>query len=319
MDNKTENTGKNVSYKHERQDKSKSYKNAFLGSILTSAILLVITIFLFSKRESLNFQMAEIGNLNNGLTDSIAEYENVVNELVSTLNEIELDLSAIHKKEDKLSIQSGDMELTESKREQILNDIQNLNTMLADNKKKVKSLSRQLKTSGIKIAALEDKIKSLEDAVFTRDSSIAELKMMLVENDFIMADLNMTIDSLSSEVNIQSKVISEKETELNTAYLVSGSLQELEAKGLIVKEGGFLGLGKSKAVPTNLPDEFFQRVNINEINKISINAKKTEIISDHPEDSYEIVKNDSLIAYIEIKNPKEFWKITRYAVVETER
>ena len=45
------------------------------------------------------------------------------------------------------------------------------------------------------------------------------------------------------------------------------------------KEGGFLGLGKSKVVPADLTDNYFDQISISQTDKIAINAKKAEILS----------------------------------------
>jgi hypothetical protein len=58
---------------------------------------------------------------------------------------------------------------------------------------------------------------------------------------------------------------------------------------------------------------------ITETQRIMLNAKKAELITEHPTASYEMVANDTSVSYIEIKDPAEFWKITRYAVVETKQ
>ena len=311
------NAGNNKIEKHQE---NKNFKGAFWGVMAVSVALLVIAAFvLMNNRNQSDEKIAQMQQLNDQLNSGVSQRDSVINELVNTLNDIEKDLSTMREKEKMLAVQSEDPEFTEDMRKRILTDIQKLNTLLEDNKTKVKNLNRQLRNSGVKIAALEERIGMLEESVAQRDSSINALKMQLVDRDFMMAELNVTIDSLSGEVNKRESIITEKEAEMNKAYLVSGSFDELKEKGLLTKEGGFLGLGKSKAIPANLPEKYFSEVNIREMNKIEVNAKKAEIISEHPKDSYEIVSNDSLIAYIEIKKPDEFWKITRYAVVETDK
>lgn len=315
-DNKT-NVDKN---RLENRQAQKNNKGLVWGIAGVAVALLIIAAFVLVNNTNQNEErIAQMQELNDQLNNGVSQRDSVINELVTTLNDIEKDLSTMREKENMLAVQSEDPEFTEDMRKRILSDIQKLNTLLDDNKQKVKSLNRQLKNSGVKMAALEERIGMLEESVAERDSSINALKMELVDRDFMMAELNVTIDSLSTEVDKRENVITEKEAELNKAYLVSGSFDELKEKGVLTKEGGFLGLGKSKAIPGNLPEKYFSEVNIKETNKIEVNAKKAEIISEHPQDSYEIVSNDSLIAYIEIKKPEEFWKITRYAVVETDK
>jgi uncharacterized protein (DUF3084 family) len=199
-----------------------------------------------------------------------------------------------------------------------------MNTLLEENRAKVKTLNRRLKESGLKIAALEDKMALLQISIAQRDSSINVLKTELVNRDFQLADLNTVIDSLDMEVverdetiQVKDALISQNQAELDKAYLASGNYRELEEKGVVAKEGGFLGLGKSKVVTADLADNEFDQISISQTDRIDVHAKKVELISNHPDDSYQVVSNDSIVEYIKITQPQEFWKKTRYAVVET--
>jgi uncharacterized protein (DUF3084 family) len=209
-------------------------------------------------------------------------------------------------------------------RERIVNEVRQMNTLLEENRAKVRTLSKRLKDSGLKIAALEDKLVLLEESIAQRDSSINVLKTELVSRDFQLAELNTVIDSLDMEVverektiQVKDVLISQNQAELDKAYLAAGNYKELEEKGIVAKEGGFLGLGKSKVVPANITDNEFHQISISQTDRIAVNSKKVELISNHPEDSYAVVSNDSIVEYIQITQPERFWKKTRYAVVET--
>jgi len=290
-------------------------------SIAAIALVVIASALLFVYGNNYyNDKYSELKNQNQDLNQKLEYRDSLVNEWVNTFNEIENDLITMQEKEDLLKINSTDPELTKDVRERVISEIKQLNSMLKDNKAKIASLNRKLRNSGMEIASLKEKVIKLENAVEKRDRSIADLKFELIENDFKLKDLNMTLDSLDQEILRKTHEIQWHKTQLNRAYYALGNTKELKEKGLLEKEGGFLGLlGKSKTVSTSLSVEKFHPININNTNKIAINAKKAEIISDHPSNSYEFVSNDSLIAYIEIKNPEEFWKITKYAVVETNR
>jgi hypothetical protein len=50
---------------------------------------------------------------------------------------------------------------------------------------------------------------------------------------------------------------------------------------------------------------------------IPINSKSAKLISEHPANSYQFIRDkDKKIASIEITDPVQFWKISKYAVVE---
>ena len=46
-------------------------------------------------------------------------------------------------------------------------------------------------------------------------------------------------------------------------------------------------------------------------------SKTAKIITEHPDDSYELIMEDGLISALVIEKPEEFWKISKYAVIET--
>jgi hypothetical protein len=85
----------------------------------------------------------------------------------------------------------------------------------------------------------------------------------------------------------------------------------------LVREGGFLGLlGQNKTIQENFDDEYFTELNIQETKTIPLNSKKAVVVSEHPNNSYTLVEEDGLVSYLQIDNPEEFWKISKYAVIE---
>jgi uncharacterized protein (DUF3084 family) len=233
-------------------------------------------------------------------------------------------MNIVREQENLLATSVDDPEFTSDVRERIVNEIRQMNTLLEENRAKVRDLNKRLKASGVKIAALEEKMVLLEESLAQRDSSINVLKTELVNRDFKLAELNTVIDSLDMEVvereetiQVKDALITQNQAELDKAYLASGNYKELEEKGIVTKEGGFLGLGKSKVVPADLLDSEFDQISISQTDRIAVNAKKVELISNHPQESYQVVSNDSIVEYIQITQPDKFWKKTRYAVVET--
>ena len=293
-------------------------------SVVSGTLLIVFAVFFFVRENKFKEQRAEAQMVHENLNGIIEHRDSVINDLVMTFNAIEKDMNIVREQENLLAISVDDPEFTNDVRKRIVAEIQQMNTMLEENRAKVKELNRRLKDSGLKMAALEDKMVVLQASIVQRDSSINVLKTELVSRDFQLAELNIVIDSLDMEVvereqaiQVKDELISQNLAELDKAFLVSGNYKELEDKGIVAKEGGFLGLGKSKVVPANLADSEFDQISISHTDRIAVNAKKMELISNHPEDSYEVVSNDSIVEYIQITQPQMFWKKTRYAVVET--
>ena len=107
--------------------------------------------------------------------------------------------------------------------------------------------------------------------------------------------------------------------ELHKAYYTHGTYKELKENDVLDREKRFLGIGKNKALKENFNEEYFTELDIRETEQIPLNAKKAKVISEHASDSYRFVYQDDLISYLKIENPDEFWKTTKYAVIEVKQ
>jgi DNA repair exonuclease SbcCD ATPase subunit len=315
------NDDKKVDLKQTEAKKKSSFFSEYREVILTVIIIGVVGLAAYFLIQQSNEKevYAAIEMQNQDLEQQLITRDSLINEWVVLFDQVEADLKTIREKESMLAMSSNDMELTQDKREAILADIQMLNTLLEQNKRKVESLNKRLKNSGAKIASLEKKLEELNVALESRNQEIDTLKMYLVERDFQLADLNIKLSDIETEMGQQRAIIEGQESELRKAYIAFGTHKQLEEKGLVTRRGGFLGMGKTKTLNTDFPQDEFTVIDISSTTTIPVNAKEVELITEHPSGSYKLVPSDSedLVAYIAIENPEEFWKITRYAIVET--
>lgn len=253
----------------------------------------------------------------NSLVVKLHQRDSLVNDYVETFNQIEKDLMLIKEKENLLNVESIDPEMAKDKKAQLSEDIRLIYSLIEENKKKIATLSRKLKTSGVEIAALNEKVKYLTTVIEERDSSMLVLNEELASKDIQIADLNGQMGELETVVTTQKGVIADQVNELNKAYLATGDYKNLEERGILTKDGGFLGLGKTKSLQTVVSDENFEKIDITTTKTITVNAKKAELITEHPDGSYEWVEENDMIAYMVINDPREFWKMSKYAVLET--
>ncbi len=294
----------------------KSGKTGIILSIILGILVIVAVIEIISVNKNFKNQKevnASLSAENQKLSGNLADRDSLMNDMMATFDQIENDLSVIKQKRNIISIQSNDPEFRQDKKQAILKDIQMMNSLLDESKTRIASLSKRLKESGLKIAGLEEKINLLAASMDARDADINNLKRFLEEKDFKMAEMNKNLDSLQVVQVKSQNVIQEQENEINKAFFVYGTYKELKEKGLVVKEGGLI---KRKSLQEDLDDSKFTQIDINEVTSIPIHAKKMELITEHPKSSYNLVEENGEIAYLEIENPKEFWKISKYAVVE---
>jgi len=178
-------------------------------------------------------------------------------------------------------------------------------------------LTAQLKNSGGAIKGLQIKVAELEASMKQREAEISDLKVALVQKDFEIGQLNTKMSDQQVAIAQKDQEISNQTYELNKGFMIAGTYKDLKAKGLLYKEGGFLGLGKKKSLNQDFSDSTFTQVNITELKSIPVNSKDARLITEHPRSSYQLMRDkNNKIASIEIKDPEQFWKISKYAVVE---
>ena len=261
--------------------------------------------------ESANTNKEELAKLKSEkreLESQLAAKDSVLNESILLFNEIEDNLAMINFKEDEIRIRSQDVELAEDGKQWILQQIQNINHLREDNKKKVNRLSKQLKNKNNKIASLEKLVSSLQTKIYDQD---VEIDMLRAE----LEDLDREYVELLEAYESQSTMALELMQDINRVFYAYGTDDELVKNGVIVKEGGFIGIGKKTNLKGDFNDEYFTEVDLTKTKEILVEGgKKVKFITDHPASSYSIESNGTTHK-IKITNAKSFWKVSKYLVV----
>jgi uncharacterized coiled-coil protein SlyX len=293
-------------------------KGILTTSIISLILLLGLGILAYSlQKRDHNNQLAMMENQRVTFTNQLTQRDSMLNDWLATFDEIEGNIKVIKEKEKLITVNSSNAEVTKDRRHQILEDIQNINGLIEQNKKKIAQLNAQLKKSGNTIIGLQTRIASLEESMKTYESDIAALKTTLVNKDFEIGQLNGQMYALKDTLTLKEEKISSQIDKLHQAFLISGTYKNLKEKGLLTKEGGFIGIGRKESILENFSDSLFQEVDITQMKTIPVNCKNAKLITEHPSGSYEMIReNEKQIAYIAIKDPEEFWKISKYAVVE---
>lgn len=294
-------------------------KNAIiygLGATLIIAAIIGFSLFNnYNEKQTAKFQFQkeQIEVLNY----SLDERDSIVNDYMATLNQIEADIKFIKQQENILETQSNDPEFGLDQRTQIIEDIRLVNNLIEENKQKIAQLNKNLKNSGIEIKSLNEKVQLLSQTIEERDLNIETLTVELSKKDAELGILNQMMTNVIDTVKFQKKVIADQTSQLNKAYIAHGNYKELKEKNIIIKDGGFLGIGKTKSLEEDLSNEHFTMVDVTKTKSFALYSKEAELITEHPAGSYEWVEENDTITYMIVLNPEEFWKISKYAVVET--
>ncbi len=302
----------------------KQKRNTFLVSLGLSFVIIAgamtLGVMLYNKNQQYN-QLAQLRhqleNANQSLSTQLNNRDSVINDMLTGFDEITNNLESIRQRRNLVNTKSGESALTEDKRQAIVKDIQMMNSLLDDSKKKIAQLSAKLQKSGLQTEEFQRRIEALNKIVEVQSSDIAALKETLTQKDFQMAQLNEKMDDLEMNLIAKKDTILKQYDDLNRAYYANGTYKELKEKGLLAKEGGFLFLGKNKSIQGNFDGKYFTEIDISKVKTIPVNSKKAELITEHPTGSYKLIEDNGLITYLEIEDPQEFWKISKYAVLET--
>ncbi len=253
-------------------------RQVIIGVTVTLFFLVVVTGGIILLNNKSQIEM--LNQQNASLNSTIEVRDSLVNEMAGTFDEIEQNLTFVRNKRDQMI--SVPQEGGKSQNEILVADIKLMNEMLEESSKKIEELDKKLKASGIDIKSFKNKIAQL-------NKSIAE----------------------------QAQAIVEKENAMNEVYFVAGTYDQLAEIGVLTKEGGFLGIAKNKAIRDDITENNFEKLDMRNITHFPLNTKKAKLISQHPDNSYRLVEQNDKIAFLEIENPDEFWKLTKYVIVET--
>jgi DNA repair exonuclease SbcCD ATPase subunit len=313
----------------EEENKSKKWEKSLLRNIVTGAIVLLIAITGFIIILNKDAKISELYVEKNNLNSLIETRDSVINELDGTISEIEQNITFIKNKRGQLELEQ--QEGSPDQKERIIEDIALMNTMLEESEKKIDELNKKLASSNVDLSSFRNRIAKLTSDLEEQNEVVVQLQRELEQKDFQLAEMDMKVSEMTEEILVMNDSISvmndsivdkteklqQMDEQLHKAYWTFGTFKELKENGVITREGGILGiLGKNKTLNKNLNESYFTELDIRSTQTIPLYAKKAEVISEHSDSSYHFVYQDDLIAYLEIEDPNEFWKLTKYAVIE---
>ena len=238
-----------------------------------------------------------------------------LDEILSILNEVEDNFKEIKTAENYISTQStAPGELTPPVRERLKSNMQFISETLAKNRQQITDLEKRLKNSSVQSAQLQKTIESLRIQLDEKTEALAVLQDDLKRKNYEISKLSDDVATLSKNVNeLESKsqeqlqTIKEQWTELNTVYFCFGTSKELKEQKILT--GGKLGTDFNRAYFTKIPD-------LNQFHSLPLYAKKGKLLSNHPQGSYEFVKDENGKVVLDVLDPVNFWSLTKYLVVE---
>ncbi|HQC07864.1 MAG TPA: hypothetical protein PK730_00610 [Candidatus Cloacimonas acidaminovorans] len=255
------------------------------------AVLAILTIVFAVLWINANDKSKDIMKNNEELKKLYETSTSTINEIQSSLESLEQDLSGQLFTQKEIPGTSP-----EERRNRIISSIANMRDQIEADKKKIATLEKQLATS-------KSQLKGVQEIVNKLKASISEKEQIMDELQERLGILNETLETerrtSAEEIQKREMTITEKEQQItqqsieaNTIYYVYGTRKELMSKGIMDRKGGLLGIGKVSTVRQNIPIEQFTSMNLLETQQISFPATKKgySILTNHPATSYKVEK-----------------------------
>lgn len=200
-----------------------------------------------------------------------------------------------------------------------------ISEMVNGYKQQMKGAEDRLSTLKRKNAAYAQKVVALEETIKRLQKTVAEQEQRITQ---LSEELNITRaerDRYRAEALAKAKLLMEREVqltetreELNTAYFITGTTDELSKKGYIEKKGAVLVFGGAWQPSDSLrPDSNFTRINITKTFEIPMKSKFYRIVSAHDQRLVRPRPNESeVLPYmLKISKPEKFWSQSKILIV----
>ena len=246
------------------------------------------------------------------LEQIIAQKDNEINDMMTTLSDIEEGFREITEAQNRVTI-AKQGEGTNTK-QRITENMQFIQEAMRQNKELINKLKQQVRESTVKGGQLKKIIDNLTQQMEVKDKQLQALReeldkkdIHIAELDEQVADLNTNVTSLKEENTQKAQTISTQDKALNTAWFVFGTKKEL-------KEQNILDAGE--VLRSNFNKDYFTKIDIRIDKEIKLYSKSAEVLTNHPAGSYTLQRDANKQYVLRITDPQSFWHTSKYLVIQ---
>lgn len=279
-----------------------------LGYVL-AAVAVVLLAACSEKKQPV--EAVRVVEQDDSLKQVIAERESQINNMMATMNEIQEGFNAITDAENRVNMLREDERA--DKTLQIKESVKVIADRMQLNRELIKKLRRQLRESDFKSAEMKRVITNMLKQLETKDEQLQQLQAELdakdihiMELDETIIDLHGNVSDLEAESAQKTQTINSQEMQLNTAWYVYGTKNELKDQNILV--GG-------KVLQQNFNRSYFKKIDIRVTKEIKFYSKSVKLLTTHPSSSYELKTDNNKQYELVITNPQIFWSTSKYLVV----
>lgn len=277
--------------------------------LLAGAAFMLLTLASCTEEKKIA-QPAEAEKIDS-LERVVSQKDNEINDMLSTLNEIQDGFRAITEAENRVSVvKDGERS---DKAEQIRENISFISNTMKRNRELIAKLRQQARESSVKSEQMKQTIENLVSQLEEKNAQLQQLRAELDAKDIHIAELNENINNLNTNVtnlqtenNEKSQTINTQDKQLHTAWYVFGTKKELKDQRIL--EG-------DRVLQANFNKSYFTKIDIRVDKEIKLYSKSARILTTHPSSSYTLVQDANKQYILRINNPQLFWSTSKYLVV----
>ena len=276
-------------------------------------VLLGATTALYLRYQKTSTDLANLKTEEEATRNRYGEAINSIAVIQDSLNAIVLGDSVTQLLPAQLASELG---LTETRGDETLARVAVLKAGIARTKAKIQELDASLKKSGVKVAGLQKMIANLKRTVAEKEARVAVLAGQVDSLQTQVTGLVAEVQQNQESIRAQAEAIEEKRRELGTIYYRIGTRKDLTTSGVVVAQGGVLGLGKTLKPSGRVDENLFTALDTDDRNTVRIPSAKARVLSAQPISSYQL---DTVGNELELRilDPKEFRKVRHLVIMTT--
>ena len=213
------------------------------------------------------------------LQQIVSQKNGEIDDMMSTLNDIQEGFREINEAENRVNLEKQGTEGSTNE-EHIRENIQFIQSAMKQNRQLINKLRQQLRESTFNSGQLKRTISNLMAQLDEKDQQLQQLRAELdakdihiTELDENIANLNTNVNNLTDESTQKSQTISQQDKQLNTAWFVFGTKDELKEQHIF--EG-------NKVLSGSFNKDYFTKIDIRIDKEIKLYSKSAKILTSHP-------------------------------------
>jgi len=242
------------------------------------------------------------------LTQVVQKQDSMLVKVLSLFSDIQTNFNSMKERKERMfqSLRDVDEDMLEDIKKSFSAYIKDISVLLTENRRKLDEFKRLLLNKDIKITSLESTLTTMENELNTRNNEMKSLRKTLNDKDAELSLLENMVAAMNDEFKNMGSVIKQQQDQLNTAWYCVAEKKTLLNGALISKKGRVLSIDASLTT----------KIDIQKDREIPIHAKRYELLTAHPPESYQIIQSGGSVEKLQILDPQEFWSICKYCVIQ---